>query len=102
MAQDRRTPVISASVTPTVMQVIETEMEHLRKANPDVEISRFRDSKSLINRPMRSACSPMISRNFSRARASSLAGPRRVSMKPANEASGVFNSWLALATKSER
>ena len=44
----------------------------------------------------------MISRNASRAFGSCLAGPRRVSMKPWIEASGVLISWLALATKSER
>ena len=42
----------------------------------------------------------MMPRNFSRAASSSFAGPCSVSMKPSTEASGVRNSWLALATKS--
>ena len=51
---------------------------------------------------MRCACPFMMSRNRSRALASSRAGPCRVSMKPSSEASGVRSSWLALATKSAR
>ena len=51
---------------------------------------------------MRSACSAMMPRKRSRASASSRAGPRRVSMKPAMPAIGVLSSWLALATKSAR
>ena len=51
---------------------------------------------------MRSACSAMMPRKRSRAAASSRAGPRRVSMKPARPAIGVLSSWLALATKSAR
>ena len=51
---------------------------------------------------MRSACSAMMPRKRSRAPASSRAGPRRVSMKPARPAIGVLSSWLALATKSAR
>ena len=44
----------------------------------------------------------MMSRKRSRACASSRAWPRSVSMKPETAASGVRNSWLALATKSAR
>ena len=44
----------------------------------------------------------MIARNRSRASASSRAGPRKVSIKPASVASGVRSSWLALAMKSAR
>ena len=46
--------------------------------------------------------SPMMTRNLSRAFASSRAEPCSVSMKPSIEASGVRNSWLALAMKSAR
>ena len=63
---------------------------------------RESDSRSSTRRAMRAASSAMISRNCSRAFGSCLAGPRRVSMKPWIEASGVLISWLALATKSER
>ena len=51
---------------------------------------------------MRPASTLMMSRNFSRASASSLAWPFKVSMKPETAASGVRSSWLALATKSAR
>ena len=51
---------------------------------------------------MRRPCSRMMARNFSRARASSRAGPCNVSTKPSSEARGVRNSWLALAMKSTR
>src|SRR5688500_14084906 len=57
---------------------------------------------SSISRAMRVACVCMMPRNRSRARASSLAGPCSVSMKPDSAASGVRSSWLALATKSAR
>ena len=51
---------------------------------------------------MRAVWFCMMSRNWSRAAASLRAGPRRVSMKPAIDASGVRSSWLALAMKSAR
>ncbi len=51
---------------------------------------------------MRSACARMMPRNRSRATASSRAGPSSVSMKPIRQASGVFSSCPALATKSAR
>ena len=51
---------------------------------------------------MRRPCSRMMTRNLSRALASSCAEPCSVSMKPSIEASGVRNSWLALAMKSTR
>ena len=44
----------------------------------------------------------MIARNRSRAAASFRAGPRSVSMNPISAVSGVFSSWLTLATKSRR
>ncbi len=44
----------------------------------------------------------MMARNLSRARGSSRAEPCSVSTKPSIEASGVRNSWLALAMKSAR
>ncbi len=63
---------------------------------------RDSDSRSSISRAMRVACPCMMARNFSRAARSSLAGPCKVSMKPSSAASGVRNSWLALAMKSAR
>ena len=63
---------------------------------------RDKESKSSINRDIRWPCSRIIGRNFSRALGSSLAEPCRVSTKPSIEASGVRNSWLALAIKSTR
>ena len=51
---------------------------------------------------MRVACPCMMARNLARAVASSLAVPCKVSIKPSNAASGVRNSWLALAMKSAR
>ena len=55
-----------------------------------------------MSRAMRRPCSRMMARNRSRALASSRAEPCSVSMKPSSEASGVRNSWLALAMKSTR
>ena len=63
---------------------------------------RDRDIRSSTRRAMRSAWTPMMPRNRSRACSSSRAWPRRVSMKPDREASGVRSSWLALARKSAR
>ena len=51
---------------------------------------------------MRSAWSCMIAEESVARGRVVLAGPCRVSMKPAREASGVRSSWLALATKSTR
>ena len=51
---------------------------------------------------MRAVWFCMIWRNCSRAFGSFRAGPRKVSMNPAMEASGVRSSWLALAMKSAR
>ncbi len=51
---------------------------------------------------MRVACPCMMARNLARATGSSLAVPCKVSMKPSSAASGVRNSWLALAMKSAR
>ena len=63
---------------------------------------RESDRRSSTRRAIRVACPPMIARNRSRASASSRAGPRKVSIKPAKVASGVRSSWLALAMKSAR
>ena len=63
---------------------------------------RDSDSRSSISRAMRVACPCMMARNLSRAARSFLAGPCNVSMKPSSAASGVRNSWLALAMKSAR
>ena len=63
---------------------------------------RDSDNRSSISRAMRSACASMMSRKRSRAAASSRAGPCSVSINPDSAASGVRNSWLALATKSAR
>ena len=63
---------------------------------------RDSESRSSIKRAMRVACARMIPRKRVRAASSLRAGPCSVSMKPDNAASGVRNSWLALATKSAR
>ena len=63
---------------------------------------RDRDSRSSTRRDIRRTCSPMMPRKRSCAAGSLRAGPCRVSTKPSNDASGVRNSWLALATKSTR
>src|SRR5512132_3522879 len=64
--------------------------------------TRDSDMRSSTSRAMRCASACITPRNRSRAAASSLAGPRSVSMKPISAASGDRNSWLALATKSAR
>ena len=51
---------------------------------------------------MRAASACMRGRNFSCAARSSAPGPRNVSIEPNSVDSGVFSSWLALATKSAR
>src|SRR5690606_20810859 len=63
---------------------------------------RGSDKRSSISRAIRRVCECMICKNWSCAFASFLAGPRSVSIKPEIEASGVRNSWLALAIKSAR
>ena len=63
---------------------------------------RESESRSSISRAMRVACDSIILRKRARAAGSSRAEPFNVSMKPEKAASGVRNSWLALATKSAR
>ena len=63
---------------------------------------RDSDRRSAIRRLIRSDSPAMISRKRGHEPVSSLAGPRMVSIKPDSAVSGVRNSWLALARKSDR
>ena len=64
--------------------------------------SRESESRSVTSRFVLAVSCAIRDRKRSRATASSRARPCSVSMKPITAVSGVFSSWLTLATKSRR